>query len=142
MRRVSVAFRALVLSAAVLAVGAADGPLGSRPGHAARDLTPETAATGARLEILVFEAESCAYCEIFRRDVAPRYRFAPISSQAPLRFIDIGKVDVEKMGLTARLDVLPTTVLMKAGREVERITGLTSADTYYRVLQYMINKNE
>jgi thioredoxin-related protein len=142
MRRMSVVVRSLGLSAAVLAAGVVFGSLASRPGHAARDLTTGPAVTGIRLEILVFEAEACAYCEIFRRDVAPRYRFAPISSQAPLRFIDIGKVDVEKMGLTARLDVLPTTVLMKGGREVERITGLTSADTYYRVLQYMINKNE
>jgi thioredoxin-related protein len=142
MRRVSVAFRSLVAAAAIVAVFAVFGTLGSHQTHAARDLTPEPSVAGARLEILVFEAEACAYCEIFRRDVAPRYRFAPISSQAPLRFIDIGKVDVEKMGLTARLDVLPTTVLMKGGREVERITGLTSADTYYRVLQYMINKNE
>jgi thioredoxin-related protein len=142
MRRLPFVLRSLALGAAVLATVVALGSLASRPGHAARDLTPEPAVTGIRLEILVFEAEACAYCEIFRRDVAPRYRFAPISAQAPLRFIDIGKVDVEKMGLTARLDVLPTTVLMKGGREVERITGLTSADTYYRVLQYMINKNE
>jgi thioredoxin-related protein len=127
-----------VLAGLVMALALAP----SLPGHAARDLTPEPAVTGARLEILVFEAEACAYCEIFRRDVAPRYRFAPMASQAPLRFIDIGKVDVDKIGLAARLDILPTTVLMKGGREVERITGLTSADTYYRVLQYMITKNE
>jgi hypothetical protein len=142
MRRLSVVVRSLAVSAAVLSAGLVFGAFGSRPGNAARDLAPEPARTGARLEILVFEAEACTYCEIFRRDVAPRYRFAPISSQAPLRFIDIGKVDVDKIGLTTRLDVLPTTVLMKGGREVERITGLTSADTYYRVLQYMINKNE
>ena len=112
------------------------------PTHAARDLTQEPALNGARLEILVFEAEACAYCEIFRRDVAPRYRFAAIAAQAPLRFIDIAKVDVDRMGLTSRLDILPTTVLLKDGREVERITGLTAAETYYRLLHYMISKNE
>jgi thioredoxin-related protein len=142
MRRFSVAFRSLALGAAVLAVGLVIGSIGSGPSHAARDMTPEPALNGARLEILVFETEACTYCEIFRRDVAPRYRFAPLASQAPLRFIDIGKVDVDKIGLAARLDILPTTVLMKDGKEVERITGLTAAETYYRLLQYMINKNE
>jgi hypothetical protein len=127
---------------AALAVGLAALLAGYVPGRAARELTPEPALNGARLEILVFEAQACAYCEIFRRDVAPRYRFAQLAVQAPLRFIDIGKVDVDKMGLSARLDILPTTVLMKDGREVERISGLTAAETYYRLLQYMISKNE
>ncbi len=113
----------------------------SLPTYAARDLAQDLTQNG-RLEILVFEAEACTYCEIFRRDVAPRYRFAPLATQAPLRFIDIGKVDVDKIGLAARLDILPTTVLMKDRKEVERITGLTAAETYYRLLQYMISKNE
>jgi hypothetical protein len=111
-------------------------------GHASRDIVLGPAPTGPRLEILVFETEACTYCEIFRRDVAPRYRFAPLAAQAPLRFIDIGKVDVDKIGLSSRLHILPTTVLMKDGREVERIPGLTAAETYYRLLQYMITKNE
>lgn len=127
----------LVCTLALLAAGS----LATAPGRAARDLTPEPAQTGARLEILVFETDACTYCEIFRRDVAPRYRFAALATQAPLRFVDVAKVDVDKLGLAARLDVLPTTVLMKDGREVERITGLTAAETYFRLLQHMIAKN-
>ncbi len=136
------ALRGIVLVLAALAVSLPLGVVGSWPGQAARELTLERAPAGVRLEILVFEAEACAYCEIFRRDVAPRYRFAPLAAQAPLRFIDVGKVDVDRMGLTSRLDILPTTVLFKDGREVERITGLTAAETYYRLLHYMISKNE
>lgn len=142
MRSSASASRRCAIVSAVLAASLIGGLIGSFPTEAARDLTPEPALNGARLEILVFEAEACTYCEIFRRDVAPRYRFAPIAAQAPLRFIDIAKVDVERMGLTSRLDILPTTVLLKDGREVERITGLTAAETYYRLLHYMINKNE
>jgi thioredoxin-related protein len=132
-------FRNLALGfIALLALAAG----GWHPGQASRDFLLERTPSGPRLEILVFEAESCSYCEIFRRDVAPRYRFAPLAAHAPLRFIDIGKVDVDKIGLTSRLHILPTTVLMKDGREVERIPGLTAAETYYRLLQYMITKNE
>jgi hypothetical protein len=136
------AFRGFVLVLAALAAALSLGVIGSWPGQAARELSLERAPSGARLEILVFEAEACTYCEIFRRDVAPRYRFAPLAAQAPLRFIDVTKVDVDRMGLTSRLDILPTTVLLKDGREVERISGLTAAETYYRLLHYMINKNE
>ena len=111
------------------------------PGHAATDGAPPL-SKGPRLELLVFEKEDCSYCEIFRRDVAPSYRFAPLSRLAPLRYVDIGKVDIDKIGLASRLNILPTTVLMKDGREVERIPGLTGADTYYMLLKYMIEKNE
>jgi thioredoxin-related protein len=140
MRSSFLSFKATVffLLAAVVAAVAVD----SAPGRAARGPTQEAFVSGARLELLVFEAEACVYCEIFRRDVAPRYRFAPIAAQTPLRFIDVDRVDVDKMGLAARLDVLPTTVLMKDGREVERITGLTAAETYLRLVHYMIGKNE
>ena len=111
-------------------------------GQAARDVSLSPAATGPRLEILVFETEACSYCEIFRRDVAPGYRLAPIAASAPLRFIDVAKVDLDRIGLAARVEILPTTVLMRDGREVERITGLTAAETYYVLLRHMIAKNE
>ncbi len=115
---------------------------GYLPSQAARDAMIPVAPNGPRLELLVFETEACSYCEIFRRDVAPGYRLAPLAAMAPLRFVDVAKVDLDHIGLAARLDVLPTTVLMRDGREVERITGLTAAETYYVLLRHMIAKNE
>ncbi len=90
----------------------------------------------------MFETDACAYCEIFRRDVAPGYRLAPLATTAPLRYVDVAKVDLERIGLSARVEILPTSVLMRDGREVERITGLTAAETYYVLLRHMIAKNE
>ena len=111
-------------------------------GQAARDAAPLSTKSGPRLEILVFETDACSYCEIFRRDVAPGYRLAPIAASAPLRFVDVTKVDLDRIGLAARVEILPTSVLMRDGREVERITGLTAAETYYVLLRHMIAKNE
>ena len=88
----------------------------SPQGHAARDVSVTPAKTGPRLEILVFETEACSYCEIFRRDVAPGYRLAPIAASAPLRFIDVAKVDLDRIGLARRVEILPTTVLRRTIR--------------------------
>jgi thioredoxin-related protein len=129
-------------SVALLAVLAFGIGVSLLPTQAAHDRDEPTTPNGHRLELLVFESEACAYCEIFRRDVAPGYRFAPLAAVAPLRFVDIAKVDLDKIGLASRLNILPTTVLMKNGREVERIPGLTGANTYYFLLKYMISKNE
>ena len=116
--------------------------VGQLPGQAARDVASLPQLQGPRLEMLVFETDACTYCEIFKRDVAPGYRLAPIASSAPLRFIDVAKVDLDHIGLAARVEILPTTVLMRDGREVERITGLTSPETYYVLTRHMISKNE
>lgn len=114
---------------------------GQLPGQAARDDATNPTFQGPRLELLVFETDACGYCEIFRRDVAPGYRVAPIAASAPLRFIDVAKVDIDRIGLNARVEILPTTVLMRDGHEVERIAGLTAPDTYYLLLRHMISKN-
>ena len=131
-------FRHLYRVVLLLAVIAAWGQL---PSQAAKNVWEIPGIQAPKLELLVFEADHCGYCEIFRRDIEPGYRLAPLAATAPLRFIDIGKVDLDKLGLTARLDVLPTTVLMKDGREVERITGLTAPSTYYVLIKHMIAKN-
>ena len=125
----------------VLLLLAAIAGVGLIPVQAAKDFWAGPSVQSPKLELLVFEADSCGYCEIFRRDIAPGYNLAPLATTAPLRFIDIGKVDLDKLGLTARLEVLPTTVLMKNGHEVERISGLTAPSTFYVLLKHMIAKN-
>ena len=125
---------ALLLLATIVGVGLI-------PVRAAKDFSATPSVQGPKLELLVFEADPCGYCEIFRRDIAPGYNLAPLAATAPMRYIDIGKVDLDKLGLTTRLEVLPTTVLMKDGHEVERISGLTSPSTFYVLLKHMIAKN-
>lgn len=96
--------------------------------------------TGAHLELLVFEREACAYCEVFRRDVAPRYTRSTIAADAPLRFVDIDKVDMGRLGLRSKLDVLPTAVLMKDGIEVDRIPGYTGPDIFFQVVPLLLER--
>ncbi|MBV1694841.1 MAG: hypothetical protein KGP27_10320 [Hyphomicrobiales bacterium] len=96
--------------------------------------------TGAHLELLVFEREACTYCEVFRRDVAPRYTRSTIAADAPLRFIDIDKVDMGRVGLRSKLDVLPTAVLMKDGIEVDRIPGYTGPDIFFQVVPLLLER--
>lgn len=109
--------------------------------EAARDPAPAaTAAAKSGLELLVFEREDCHICEIFRRQIGSRYAMAPVATEAPMRYIDIDKVDLDKIRLKSRLTMLPTVVLMQNGREVERINGLTAPDTFFTLVQHMMNR--
>ncbi|MGE3066565.1 MAG: thioredoxin fold domain-containing protein [Hyphomicrobiaceae bacterium] len=125
--------RRWVLVAALLAL-----PL--TPSRAARDLAlPETAT---QLELVVFERAGCLYCEVFHRDVLPRYKASLTAAQAPLRFVDITAVDVDRLALRASITTIPTVVLMKDGQEVDRIVGYTGPETFFQLVAHMLGRAE
>jgi len=113
-------------------------------GHdAGRAALNGAAPTGTpAVELLVFERTDCAYCRVFRRDVLPKYRHAVRDDAVPLRFVDIDKSDTERLALKARIDTLPTAVLMKNGREVDRIAGYWGPDNFFKLLAHMLAKVE
>jgi thioredoxin-related protein len=115
--------------------------LGASIALALRDSGAIKAAT-TPYELLVFQRDPCTYCDVFRRDVMPRYVAAPLASEAPLRLVDIDKENVGKLQLMSPLTVLPTTVLMKNGAEVARIPGHTAPDTFFSLVQHMVSRSK
>ena len=125
-----------LFAAALLLLGALSiGP----SGHAARGTA---AAPATPLELLVFEVEGCDFCEVFRRDVLPQYKAAPAAARAPIRFVDINKVDTDKMALRTSVTTVPTIVLMQDGREFDRITGYVGPSNFFRMISYMLDRIE
>lgn len=102
----------------------------------------DSVALAPKMEVLVFEHPDCNYCRVFRRNVVPRYQQSSSSSDAPLRFIDIASTDVGALPLRARIDVVPTAVLMKDGQEVDRIVGYWGPDNFLKMLTYIRSKAE
>src|SRR5258705_13430163 len=82
-------------------------------GRAALD--PTTMPTPS-LELWVYEHRDCVYCQLFRRDVLPRYKQG-LAAELPIRFVDIAIAGNRAPGLRAKVDMLPTAVLMLDGRE-------------------------
>lgn len=125
----------------------------SPQGRAARDWLPsfggllskpsiglgETAPKGD-LELLVFEVEGCVFCEVMRRDVLPRYRATSSGAQAPMRFVDMNQVDTDKLALRGAVEVVPTAILMKNGKEVERIERYFGPEMFFQLVARMIEK--
>jgi thioredoxin-related protein len=91
-------------------------------------------------ELLVFEHADCTYCEVFRRDVLPFYRQAVPGNAVPLRFVDLVTTAPGAFSLKARIEAVPTAVLMKDGDEVGRIVGYRGRDTFFRLLTHMLTR--
>lgn len=97
---------------------------------------------GATVELVVFEHTNCTYCQVFRSDVAPRYAVGTQAERAPLRYINIEQAGTDGMGLNGSIHMVPTFVLMKDGREVDRIVGYWSPDNFFKMVAYMLMKAE
>lgn len=94
------------------------------------------------LELIVVEAPACGLCRLFRDKVLPAYKLSPRSSEALLRFVDVSRMDPAQIDLSEPIEVVPTVVLMRDGRELDRITGYTGPELFLRTVNQMLQRYE
>ncbi|WP_083567686.1 thioredoxin family protein [Hyphomicrobium sp. CS1GBMeth3] len=90
------------------------------------------------VELIAFEAPGCAYCPIFRRDVAPSYAGTPAGKAAPLRFVDLNDPAAESLKLASPVTLVPTLVLVRDGVEIGRIAGYVGRENMHHILATML----
>ncbi len=122
----------LLLTAAVLTFAGA-----RRPTDAAAEFTTEALSP---VELVVIEARGCPMCQLFRDEIAPIYRATSRAARAPLRFVDVAHADLDTMGLSAPVEIIPTVVLMRDGAEVDRLVGYTGPDIFMRAIGIMLGE--
>ena len=106
--------------------------------RAALDLGPARLPT---TEVVVFEHADSVHCRIFRRDVLPKYQQS-VRPEVPLRFVDVAKTDTAGFGLKSRIGTVPTAVVMKDGREVDRIVGYWGPTNFFILLSHILARVE
>lgn len=100
--------------------------------EAARD--PDTPPLSAeRYELIVVEAEGCIYCQIFRRDVLPAYAQSPRAREVPLRFIDVNDAKFDEA-----IAIVPTVVLLKDQKEIDRFSGYVGPEAFFHAINRMM----
>ena len=113
----------------------------SQVGHAARDLATAKPSTEVQ-ELIVLEAPNCIYCDIFRRDVLPRYQQSARAGDLPIRFLDLNEPAADQLKLSSSVDIVPTVILMKSGAEAGRISGYTGPETFFRGIARLLGVAE
>jgi len=117
----------LFLAAALVLVGISNGRAGLEPGLA-----------GAQpVEELVFEHPDSVSRHLFRRDVLPEYHRL-IRAEAPLCFFDVSSDGAADLALNTRIDVVPTAVVVRDGREIDRIVGYWGPSNFFRPLSHIL----
>lgn len=101
------------------------------------------ASTAARAaELVMFEQGGCIYCARWNRDVAPVYDKTAEAKVLPLRRIDIGEQSRAGVTLAAPVRYTPTFVVVDNGKEIGRITGYISDDSFWGLLDQLATKLE
>ena len=123
----------VLIAATLLAALPVDGARArSDPGKPAAAISP--------YELIVFEVDGCNYCHDFRAQILPLYSSSPLGREAPIRFVNVSHSDETKMGLNAAITVAPTVVLMREGREIDRIVGYPGPINFMKMVNYMMGR--
>jgi hypothetical protein len=109
-----------------------------RPTNAAAEFTTEPPSA---VELVVIEARGCPMCQLFRDEIAPIYRATARAGRAPLRFVDVAHANLETMGLTSPVDIIPTVILMRDGTEIDRLVGYTGPDIFMHAIGVMLGES-
>jgi len=97
-------------------------------------------APPARIALIVIEVPGCFYCRVFHRDVRPLYEASPRAREVPMRFLDLDAAKAIQLAFERPIDVLPTVVLFRGGREVTRITGYLPPKNFVRVVNHLLSR--
>jgi thioredoxin-related protein len=97
-------------------------------------------AQRARMALIVIEVPGCFYCRLFRRDVGPAYEASPRAREVPMHYLDLEAAKARRLAFQRPIDVLPTVVLLRNGREVERIAGYMAPENFIRVINYLLSR--
>ncbi len=114
--------------------------LGAERPQAARDF--KSSAAAVRMELLVLEVRNCNFCSLVKDRIQPAYEQTPHARQMPMRYVDVTSMDETKLGLVRPIDTVPTIVLLRDGREVDRIAGYVGPENFLKILTILLQRLE
>ncbi len=91
------------------------------------------------VELVMVEQAGCHYCARWNAEIGPIYPKTEEGAYAPLRRVELGSDEMEKLSLTRRVNFTPTFVLVDAaGAELGRLEGYPGEDFFWGLLDRML----
>lgn len=118
-----------LLLAGFLAVTAA------APALATEQNTPKT-----KTYMIMYEQESCTYCEIWNEQIGKLYGKTNIGKAVPLRRVDIHKTIPADIKHIRKEYFTPSFVVVHENKEIGRIRGYPSEDFFWGLLEQIVKK--
>jgi thioredoxin-related protein len=97
------------------------------------------AQASAAYELIMVEQQGCHYCERWKKEIGPIYPKTDVGTFAPIRMVDITKVD-STPEIDSAVVFTPTFILTDGEREITRIEGYMSEDFFWGVLEMVLER--
>lgn len=91
-------------------------------------------------ELVMYERAGCVWCARWDRDIAPVYHKTPEAKLLPLRRVNLDKPADGDVKLASPVRYTPTFVVVDQGREIGRITGYISHESFWGLLGALVAK--
>jgi thioredoxin-related protein len=98
-----------------------------------------TAQASAAYELIMVEQQGCHYCERWKEEIGPIYPKTDVGMFAPIRMVDITKVD-STPEIAAAVVFTPTFIITDGDREITRMEGYMSEDFFWGVLEMILER--
>ena len=95
---------------------------------------------GTSAELVMFESDSCEWCEAWHAEVGVIYAKTAEARIAPLRRVDIDDPMPAELSKIRGIRYTPTFVVMQDGGEVGRILGYPGEDFFWGLLNVEFGK--
>ena len=90
-------------------------------------------------ELIMVEQQGCHYCERWKEEIGPIYPKTDVGIFAPIRMVDITKVD-STPEIVAAVVFTPTFIITDGDREITRMEGYMSEDFFWGMLEMILER--
>ena len=97
------------------------------------------AQASAAYELIMVEQQGCHYCERWKEEIGPIYPKTDVGMFAPIRMVDITKVD-STPEIGSAVVFTPTFIITDGEREITRIEGYMNEDFFWGVLEMVLER--
>ena len=91
-------------------------------------------------ELLMFDADGCMHCELWKDDIGAYYHKTREGKSAPLRIVSLDEDRPEDLEWIEGVRYSPTFVLVDNDREVGRIVGYPGEDLFWMNMETIFRK--
>ena len=79
-----------------------------------------------KFELIIFETSLCNHCAVFDADIAKLYKSHSLAKKAPMVKVNLDEVGTGRYHLQKPIEIVPTFVVMKNGKEIGRMSGMVN----------------
>lgn len=98
-----------------------------------------SAMSAGATELVMVHQLGCHYCERWTAEIGPIYPRTAEGAFAPLRRVELGGAEMDKLALKRRVNFTPTFVLVDdTGTEMARMEGYPGEDFFWGLLERML----